>query len=174
LQKANYKPGANVVATQAFAAANYAKTLPFIDKDRIILVVNSAGGLAMIIASGMKAPGGVIAALNFAGGAGGGVRGRGRPCNEPAIRRVAAKAGRRARLPMLWLYSQNDALWGADLPRQWHAAFAKGGGRAEFHMLPPIGEDAGHSLVDHVQVWRRVVDAYLAKLGFPPVSLANE
>jgi dienelactone hydrolase len=173
-QKANYEPGADVAVAQAFAAVDYAKRLPFIDKNRIILVGNSSGGLAMIAASGMKAPGGVIAALNFAGGMGGGVLHRGRPCNEPAIRRVATKAGRTAQLPMLWLYSQNDALWGPDLPKQWHRAFAEGGGRAEFHMLPPIGEDAGHSLVYHVQAWRGVVEAYLTKLGFPPVPLVNE
>jgi hypothetical protein len=61
----------------------------------------------------------------------------------------------------------------SDLPRQWHAAFAKGGGRAEFHMVPPIGKN-GHVLIDHVQVWRPVMDTYLAKLGFPPVSRGNK
>jgi dienelactone hydrolase len=171
--RASYEPGAKVVVAQAFATVSYAKGLPFIDKDRIILVGNSNGGLAMIVASGMKAPSGVMAALNFAGGGGGNVLGRARPCNEADLSRVMAKAGRPAQLPMLWLYSQNDALWGPDLPQGWHAAFIKSGGTAEFHMLPPIGKNGGHNLVSHIELWRGVVEAYLGKLGFPSSQSRN-
>jgi hypothetical protein len=54
--------------------------------------------------------------LNFAGGAGGGVKGVGIPCNERNIRLLITQAGKTARLPMLWIYASNDRFWGADLP----------------------------------------------------------
>jgi dienelactone hydrolase len=151
------------VATQAVAVANYAKTLPFVDKSRIIFVGNSLGGLAMMSASGVQLPDGVIAAINFVGGVTDRRLGFGRPCNEANLLRFAGEAGRAARLPMLWLYSESDELWGADLPRQWHAAYTKSGGQAELHMFD--SKSGGHSLISHPEVWQAAVNAYLAKLG---------
>ena len=61
--KAQYEPGANAVVMQAVAVVNYARNLSFIDHNRIVLAGNSTGGLAMIAASGMPMPNGVIAAV---------------------------------------------------------------------------------------------------------------
>jgi dienelactone hydrolase len=158
-----YEPGARVVVTQALAVANYAKSLSFVDRNRIVLVGNSTGGLAMIVASGAVMPGGVIAAVNFAGGHGGGILGPRLPCNQSEISRLASEAGRTARIPMLWLYARHDTLWGPDFPRQWHAAYTKAGGRAEFAMF----DRGGHDLVSYPALWGPVVGAYLAKLGMP-------
>ncbi len=162
--KAQYEPGANAVVMQAVAVVNYARNLSFIDHNRIVLAGNSTGGLAMIAASGMPMPNGVIAAVNYAGGAGGGVLGPGRPCNEPEVRRIVTEAGRAARLPMLWLYARDDPFWGADLPRRWHDDYVKAGGRAELQMF----ERGGHDLVSYPDVWGAALDAYLAKLGVRP------
>ena len=60
----------------------------------------------------------------------------------------AAAAGRTAKAKMLWLYAQNDKYWGAELPRQWAAAYSGAGGKVDFEMLPPVGDDARHDLVD--------------------------
>lgn len=165
-ERANYAPGARAAASQAIAVAKFASALPFVDRKRIVFAGNSTGGLAMIVASGMDVPDGVIAAINYAGGAGGNVLGPARPCNEPDLRRVVAEAGASARIPMLWLYSRNDSLWGPDLPRAWHKAFTTSGGTAELHLLPPVGEE-GHDLIDYTDAWELVVRAYLAKLGAP-------
>jgi len=163
---AQYEPGADAVVTQTLAAANYARTLPFVDRSRIVLVGNSTGGLAMILASSLPMPEGVIAALNYAGGAGGGVLGAGHPCNEPDIRRLIANSGRAARVPMLWLYAKNDEFWGPDLPRQWYANYIKNGGKAEFREF----DRGGHNIVSHTDDWGSAVDAYLAKLGISSKS----
>lgn len=163
---ADYGPGAQVTLTQVVEAIKFAKSRTFVNPNRIVLVGNSAGGLAMIIASGTALPTGVVTLLNFSGGAGGGVKGAGIPCNEPNIRHLIIQAGKTARLPMLWIYARNDKFWGADLPVSWHDAYASTGGHAEFHMLPPVGND-GHAVIDYWGNWRHVADAYLARFGFP-------
>ena len=158
--KAQYAPGAGAVVTQVLAALSYAGTLPFVDRKRIILVGNSTAGLAMVAASGMQLPEGVIGAVNFVGGAGGGVLGAGKPCNEPEVRRVIAEAGKSAHLPMLWLYARDDEFWGPDLPREWHADYLKAGGRATFRQF----DHGGHDLVSYPDEWGAALDAYLATL----------
>lgn len=164
--EAQYEPGAAAVVEEAMAAVNYARTLPFVDRNRIILAGNSTGGLAMIVASGSQMPDGVRAAMNFAGGAGGGVIGVGHPCNEPDIQRLVAKYGRTARLPTLWLYATDDEFWGPALPRQWYGDYIRAGGKAEFQQFAKGGH--GHDLVSHPDVWGPAVDAFLAKLGIRP------
>jgi dienelactone hydrolase len=146
--------------TQVLAALSYAGTLPFVDRKRIILVGNSTGGLAMVAARGMQLPEGVIGVVNFAGGAGGGVLGAGKPCNEPEVRRVIADAGKSAHLAMLWLYARDDEFWGPDLPREWHADYLKGGGRATFRQF----DHGGHDLVSYPEEWGAALDAYLEGL----------
>ncbi len=59
------------------------------------------------------------------------------------VRRLRAQ---RARVPMLWIYTENDLYWGAEYPKAWLAAFREGGGRAEFIQFPPHGDD-GHTPV---------------------------
>jgi dienelactone hydrolase len=158
-----YAPGVDAVVTQLGGVVRYAQSLSFVDQNRILLVGNSTGGLATIAATG-RPPRGVVAAVNFSGGAGGGIT-PGRPCNEPEIRRLITNAGRSARTPMLWLYAANDSLWGPQFPREWHAAYVKSGGRAHLHIFPSVGSD-GHNLKDHIEVWAPVVTDYLPKLGF--------
>jgi dienelactone hydrolase len=113
---ADYGPAAQVTLTQVLATIKFAQSQAFVDPNRTVLIGNSAGGLAMIIASGTSLPSGIVMLLNFAGGAGGGVKGVGIPCNERNIRLLITQAGKTARLPMLWIYASNDRFWGADLP----------------------------------------------------------
>ncbi|MBR1217225.1 hypothetical protein JQ557_04430 [Bradyrhizobium sp. U87765 SZCCT0131] len=166
--KAQYEPGARAAVEQAVAAVTYARTLPFVDRNRIILAGNSTGGLAMMVAAGTPMPEGVLGAVNYAGGAGGGVLGVGHPCNEPDLRALMVKYGHTARLPMLWLYASDDAFWGPALPRLWYADFVKAGGKAEFQEIENGGH--GHDVVSHPEVWGPAVDAFLARLGLRPAA----
>ena len=151
---------------QAIAAIQFAQTLPFVVADKIIVTGTSMGGITTTYVNGRNVPG-VVAAINFAGGVGGNPVTRiGNPCDEPSLVRVFAAAGKGARAPMLWLYSDNDKYWGDQLPRRWHAAYVATGSEAEFVALPPIGEDGHSAMANGGTVWRPIVDAYLVRLGF--------
>jgi dienelactone hydrolase len=155
------------------ATLDFAKTLSWSDTSRAIIVGQSVGGFASIGASAEKLPG-VLATINFAGGSGGDPDTHPtRPCSPSQMTAIINDAGKRARVPMLWLYAENDKFWGADWPRKWHAAYVQGGGRAELKTFPPVAED-GHQLIGKgFRLWRPVVDEFMAKLGFPPPKSNN-
>ena len=101
-------------------------------------------------------------------GSGGDPKGRPQnPCSQPALERTFQAYGAQAKVPMLWIYTENDMYFGPQLPRQWHAAFTKAGGKASFVQFPPHGED-GHSLFTRFpQVWQPAVSEFLDANGFP-------
>lgn len=162
----DYRTVLTAMIAQIRVALEFAATLPWVDTKRVILMGQSQGGFASIGASGHDLSG-VIGAINFAGGAGGDPDNRpGQPCSPAQISAVLSLAGKRAKSPMLWLYSENDKHWGAEWPRKWHAAYTKGGARAELKMFPPVS-DNGHALMDKgFRLWRPVVDQFMGTLGF--------
>jgi dienelactone hydrolase len=154
--------------TQIDATLAFARTTGFVDDTRVIVMGQSYGGFASVGASGHPIKG-LLGAINFAGGGGGNPKQRpGNPCGPDKLGQAMAGAGGRMKVPMLWLYAENDRYWGAEWPRRWHAAYQKAGGSAELVMFPPVGED-GHKMIgEGFRLWRPHVDRYLAKLGFPP------
>jgi dienelactone hydrolase len=166
----NYEAVVSAMATQIAAATTFAGTLPWADTSRILLFGISYGGFGTVGASTLDIRG-VVGAVNAVGVMGGTAEprrggGPGNPCGADGIEHVAATLGERSRVPMLWLYAENDVLAGASWPRRWHAAFTRTGGRAEFVQFPPVG-DNGHLLLSRAYPqWRPVVDRYLAGLGF--------
>jgi homoserine acetyltransferase len=75
--------------------------------------------------------------------------------------------GTTAKVPMLWVYTENDMYFGPQLPRDWHRAFVGAGAKAQLLQLPPHGDD-GHSLFTHFpQAWQPRVGEFLDSLGFP-------
>lgn len=162
----SYAPAMAAMLTQTEAVLAMARALPWVDGGRVLIVGQSYGGFAAIGASG-HAISGLVGAINFAGGGGGNPNTRpGNPCGPEKLGETIASAGRTARVPMIWIYSQNDRFWGEHLPRQWHAAYAKAGGKADLVMLPPSGED-GHKVIgEGFQHWRPHVDRFVTRLGF--------
>jgi dienelactone hydrolase len=134
--------------------------------DNVIVVGQSAGGWGAIALSSQNLPA-VRAVIAFAAGRGGRVGGK--PNNNCAPDRLVVATGefgRSARVPMLWIYSENDTFFGPALSRRMHEAYVGAGGKAEYHMLPPFGND-GHFLIgsaDAIPLWAPVVDAFLEKV----------
>ena len=164
----NYGPMASAIAAHIRATIDYAATRPWIDKDNLVLAGASVGGFGSIAAAGRRLPG-VKAVVNFAGGTGGWIERRPqRPCSPRSVELQIVAAARQGAVPSIWFYSENDRYWGPQVPRDWHAAYVKAGGVADFHMLPPLGED-GHNIIGPgFEQWRPLLDRFLVSAGFAP------
>src|SRR5688500_1055494 len=150
----DFAPVFEAGAVQVMAVIRYAKTLPFVDPTRGLIVGQSVGG-AITLALSAKNIEGVLGAINFAGGSGGNPYERPEdPCSEATLRRVFASYGTKARTPTLWLYSENDMYWGRDYPHAWFKAFRAQGARAEFVQLPAYRDDGHGSFTRNPAEWK--------------------
>jgi dienelactone hydrolase len=133
--------------------------------DNVIVVGQSAGGWAAMALSSRNEPG-VRAIITFAAGRGGRVGGK--PNNNCAPDKLVAATGefgRTARVPMLWIYIENDTFFGPPLSKRMHQAYTEAGGNAEYHLLPAFGDD-GHFLIDSpdsIPLWAPLVGPFLDK-----------
>ena len=62
-------------------------------------------------------------------------------------------------------YGQNDTFFGPDLSKRMHEAYTAAGGKAEYHLLPPFGNE-GHFLVgspEAIPIWTPLVGPFLDK-----------
>ena len=130
---------------------------------KAIVVGQSGGGWGAIAFSSLN-PSSVRAIITFAAGRGGRVDGKpNNNCAPDKLVEETAAFGRTSRIPMLWIYAENDTYFGPELAKRMHEAFAAAGGKAEYHMLPPFGSD-GHFLIDAadaVPIWSPLVSKFL-------------
>jgi dienelactone hydrolase len=159
-------------------ATEYIKTLPEVDASaRMIGVGISSGGLAMVgLAS--DPPDGMVTTISFAGG-----RGSDAPdhvCNANVVVNAFEEFGKHAKVPMLWVYAENDHFFGPQLAQAFYQAYEKAGGKAQFVATGPFGDD-GHGLFSlrGIPVWTPIVDQYLKSEGLAlrdtplPLKLPN-
>src|SRR5579871_2973579 len=110
------------------AAIGYLRGQPFVRRTGVIVIGQSAGGWAAL-ALASRAPTGVRAVIDFAGGLGG--HSYDRPDNNCAPDRLVAAAaefGRTSRIPTLWIYTDNDTYFPPRLSGAMAAAFRAAGG----------------------------------------------
>lgn len=161
-----YPRGFEAAAAQSLAVLEYAKSRPYIDARRGLLMGQSFGG-ATAVALAAKNIEGVKGAVNFAGGSGGDPdKHPENPCSESLLAQTLAAYGRMAKTPMLWLYSENDKYWGKDYPRNWFAAFTAQGGDARFVQLPAHAENGHGIFTANPGAWKPHVEEFLDSLGF--------
>jgi dienelactone hydrolase len=133
--------------------------------DNVVVVGQSAGGWAGIALSSRNLPS-VRAIITFAAGRGGRVGGKpNNNCAPDKLVEATGAFGRTARVPMLWIYAENDTFFGPALSEKMHEAYTSAGGRVEYHMLPPFGSD-GHFLIDSanaIPLWAPLVSQFLDK-----------
>ena len=167
-----YEPAYEAGAAQTLAVIEYAKSLPFIRRDEGIVAGQSMGG-TIAIAVAAKNVAGIKAALNFAGGGGGNPSTHAeQPCSLERLTALFAGYGETARIPTLWLYSENDKYWGPQLPRDWAKAFSERGGRAEFVQLPPYKDDGHPSFTGNPEGWKPAVEKFLSACCAPDIAPA--
>lgn len=148
------------------AVHGWAVGQPWVRTDRILLAGQSVGGLTAIAASALNLPG-VLASVNFAGGAGGNPGASpGSSCKPENLTRTYAAYGKLVKIPSLWLYAENDQYWGADAPQRWYAAFSAGGSDAALVQTGPLPEHDGHSLLAFGgRLWSVPLNAFVLKTG---------
>ena len=162
----NIEPMSIAASQQVLATVEFAKTLPYVDATRWLVAGQSVGGLTSVATVG-RAPEGLLGGINFSGGTGGNPDvNPGRPCNPAATTRYWGDIAKNAKVPMLWMYWQNDKYWGPDIPKDWHQAWTRGGGQAHFTSFGPSGENGHNGLNEDMDHWLPVVDRFLQDLGF--------
>ena len=152
------------------AAIAYLAQQPYVDRERIVLVGQSAGGWGSLAAASRgDLP--IRGVVNFAGGRGG--KRQNVPNANCAPERLVEAAGALAQgsaAPSLWLYTENDQFFSPELSRRMHQAYIARGGRATYHLLPAFGPD-GHHLIGFkagVSLWRDKVEGFLRRIGVLP------
>jgi dienelactone hydrolase len=168
-----YGPVYEAGAVQTIAVIGYVKALPYIDSADGIVVGQSFGG-TIAIAMAAKNISGIRAAINFAGGGGGDPVNRpGQPCRPDLLKELFAGYGATARIPTIWLYSENDQYFGPKYPREWMQAFVDRGGRGSFVALPPYKHDGHPSFTGNPVAWKPAVDQFLKACCAAHASLAS-
>jgi dienelactone hydrolase len=137
----------------------YLSKLPEVDPSRIISVGISAGGFATVALTADPPPG-LVAAISFAGG-----RGSRKPdevCNPGELIRAFHQFGEKSRIPMLWVYAENDHFFGPQIAESFFEAFRQAGGKATFIRAAPYRRD-GHGLfsLGGISIWPSMVDDFL-------------
>jgi dienelactone hydrolase len=132
-----------------------------------IVIGQSAGGWGAIALSSQNLPS-VKAIIVFAGGRGGRVGGKpNNNCNPDKLVEATGDFGRAARTPTLWIYIENDTYFGPELSKRMHAAYTGAGGSAEYHLMPPFGNE-GHIFIDSpdsIPQWSPLVSQFLDEHG---------
>jgi dienelactone hydrolase len=167
----NYLRSARASAEDLQAAIQAMQNRSDVSTDGMIAVGSSAGGFASI-ALAATAPPGLVAVISFAGGRGS--RADDDVCDEPALVRAFGALGRTSRIPMLWIYSENDKFFRPELAHQMHTAFTAAGGRAQLIDAPAFGND-GHTLFSRgISLWTPMVDRFLREqnLGLRELAAA--
>ncbi|MGQ3299618.1 alpha/beta hydrolase family protein [Reyranella sp.] len=150
------------------ATIDFMRTQPYVAPDRTIVVGQSAGGWATVALSSRNPPG-VSGMISFAGGRGGHqqLKGGGTGnCAPRSLVEAAAKYGATARVPMLWIYAENDSFFEPSLAKRMAEAYDSAGGKATYRPVGAFGRD-GHGLAgsgNGSSVWSPLVESFLASL----------
>lgn len=158
-RRADYFDAGKESAKDLRESIAYLSKLPDVDASRIISVGISAGGFATVALTAEPPPG-LVAAISFAGG-----RGSRKPdevCNPGELIRAFHEFGEKSRVPMLWVYSENDHFFGPQIANSFFEAFRDAGGKATFIRAAPYRRD-GHGLfsMGGISIWTSMVDDFL-------------
>jgi dienelactone hydrolase len=165
----HYGRGERAAAADVLAAYEFARKLPYVDPDRMILAGQSAGGVASLYAAAQQ-PDGLVAVLAFAAGRGADPLGPpGVPCAAEALAALFQDLGVSVRAPVLMYYTENDLYFGPSASRSWFQRLQAGGVRGEYVLQPPFG-DNGHFVFSDtrgIPLWLPAVERFLERHGIP-------
>ncbi len=78
-------------------------------------------------------------------------------------------------VPSLWMYGQNDSLFGPELVGRMHAAYVGAGGRGRLVEFPAFKRDAHGMLAsrDGEKVWLQDTEQFLREIGMPTAIVVD-
>src|SRR3954467_10931231 len=162
----DYRTAESNAADDVMAAYDYARSLPYVDGNRMMLAGQSAGGMVALYTAGMRQPQGLQAVLAFAAGRGGDPEiNPGIPCAIEPVARIFDTVGKQIRVPVLMNYAENDLFFSPKISRQWFERLNASWSDAEYALQPSFGKD-GHYLFGDtlgVRYWLPTVETFLAK-----------
>jgi len=160
-----YPPGYQAAADQTLVVLQHMQQRSDVDKSRAVVIGQSYGGTTAITLAAMNPPG-IKATINFAGGGGGDALTQPQqPCGPYWLEKMFARYGETARIPTLWVYTENDQWMGAKYPVQWHQAFMNAGGNGKFVQFGPDGKDGHYMFSQAPDKWRPLVKSFLMEHG---------
>jgi dienelactone hydrolase len=166
----DYRKGEHAAAEDVMAAYEYARALPYVDGNRMILAGQSAGGIVSMYTAGTRSPQGLVAVLSFAAGRGGNPDFRpGVPCAVEPVARLLESVGKNVKAPVLLHYAENDLYFNPQTSRLWYERFAASGAPAEYVLQPAFGRD-GHYIFSEtlgVRYWLPAVEQFLGRHNIP-------
>jgi dienelactone hydrolase len=166
----DYLRGEAAAADDIMAAYDFARRLPYVDRERMILAGQSAGGVAALFAAGTRSPRGLVAVLAFAAGRGGDpVAHPGVPCAVEPLAKVFADLGRQVRVPVLFHYAANDLYFNSSTSQLWFERFNAGGAPAQYVLQPPFSANGHYIFSDGAgaRYWVPAVESFLRKYAVP-------
>lgn len=166
----DYMHGESAAADDVMAAYDYARRLPYVDPNRMILAGQSAGGMVSMFAAAMRQPQGLVAVLGFAAGRGGNPDIRpGVPCAVEPMAKMFDAMGKRIHVPVLMHYAENDHYFNPATTTLWYHRFTSAGAKADYVVQPAFGRD-GHYLFGEllgVRYWLPAVEKFLTANHVP-------
>lgn len=147
------------------ATLDYARAQKWVNAGQVVVAGQSYGGLATMALGTQDLPG-VRGLINFAGG----LRDDSDRCAwRSSLVSAFAEYGARSKLPSLWMYGENDSLFGPDLANRLHEAYQQAGGRARLVEFPSFKRDAHGMLAsrDGENVWLADTMQFLHSVGMP-------
>lgn len=165
---ADFRRGEAAAAADVLAAYEFARRLPYVDPQRMILAGQSAGGVAALSAAS-QSPQGLRAVLAFSAGRGADPLNSGVPCAADRLAEVFETIGRSLKAPALVYYAQNDLFFGPQTSRAWFARLKAGGAAVEYVLHPPYGTNGHYVFTDAggAEAWLPTVERFLSRHGIP-------
>ena len=156
---ANYTAAGAAGAADLKTALEFVSHRPDVDPSRMMAVGVSAGGFATVALTADPPPG-LVATISFAGGRGS--LEADQVCRPDRLIDAFHTFGKTSRIPMLWVYAENDHFFGPALAQQFKTAFVGGGGNVDFIAAPAFGND-GHGLFSPpgIPQWTPYVESFL-------------
>lgn len=155
---ANWPSGVNSAIEDLDGILDWATKLPYVDSSKIVLSGISRGGylsVAYPVRGAFRAN--VVGVINFVGGwvSSG--------CPQDFNLESYSAFGAKTKLPMLWLYAENDSYYSVDAIKGYATAFLAAGGNAELKLYSGIPGN-GHNLATSESAWGMDADKYLKSL----------
>ena len=139
-------------------------TDPHIDAKRIVVTGQSFGGWNTLALGALNVPN-IRGLINFNGG----IRSSACRAGDAGLVAAAGDFGAHTKIPSLWFYGENDALFPVDVWRAMYDRYTRNGGHAELVDVGVFLNNSHEFLTypESMAIWVPKVDRFLAEIGMP-------